>query len=44
MADAHMLQAVQHPELDTLGQVALRDFLKRRARYLRIMNQSNKAD
>jgi hypothetical protein len=31
MAGAHMFQAVQYPELDTLGQVAIRDFLKKRA-------------
>jgi hypothetical protein len=39
-----MFQAVQHPELDTLGQVAIRDFLKKRARYLRVVAQNNKAD
>jgi hypothetical protein len=44
MAGAHMFQAVQHPELDTLGQVAIRDFLKKRARYLRLVAQNNKAD
>jgi hypothetical protein len=27
MAGAHTFQAVQHQELDTLGQVAIRDFL-----------------
>jgi hypothetical protein len=43
MAGAPMFQAVQHPELDTLGQVAIRDFLKKRARYLRIVAQNNKA-
>jgi hypothetical protein len=32
-----MFQAVQHPELDTLSQVAIRDFLKKRARYLRLV-------
>jgi hypothetical protein len=32
-----MFQAVQHPELDTLGLVAIRDFLKNRARYLRLV-------
>jgi hypothetical protein len=26
MAGVPMFQAVQHPELDTLGQVAIRDF------------------
>jgi hypothetical protein len=44
MAGAPMFQAVQHPELDTLGQVAIRDFLKKRARYLRLVAQNNKAD
>jgi hypothetical protein len=44
MAGAPMLQAVQHPELDTLGLVAIRDFLKKRARYLRIVAQNNKDD
>jgi hypothetical protein len=31
MTGAHMFQAVEHPELDTLGLVAIRDFLKKRA-------------
>jgi hypothetical protein len=44
MAGASMFQAVQHPELDTLGQVAIRDFLKKRARNLRLVAQKNKAD
>jgi hypothetical protein len=44
MAGAPMFQAVQHPELDTLGQVATRDFLKKRARYLRLVEENNKAD
>jgi hypothetical protein len=44
MAGAPMFQAVQHPELDTLGQVAIREFLKKRARYLRLVAQNNKAD
>jgi hypothetical protein len=39
-----MFQTVQHPELDTLGLVAIRDFLKKRARYLRLVAQNNKAD
>jgi hypothetical protein len=43
MAGAPMFQAVQHPELDTLGQVAILDFLKNRARYLRLVAQNNKA-
>jgi hypothetical protein len=37
MAGAHMFQAVQHSELDTLGLVAIRDFL-------RLVAQNNKAD
>jgi hypothetical protein len=44
MAGAHMFQAVQHPKLDTLGLVAICDFLKKRARYLRLVAQNNKAD
>jgi hypothetical protein len=44
MAGTHMFQAVQHPELDTLGLVAIHDFLKKRARYLRLVAQNNKAD
>jgi hypothetical protein len=44
MAGAHVLQAVQHPELDTLGLVAIRDILKKRARYLRLVAQNKKAD
>jgi hypothetical protein len=44
MAGAPMFQAIQHPELDTLGLVAIRDFLKKRARYLRLVAQNNKAD
>jgi hypothetical protein len=44
MAGAHMFQAVPHPGLDTLGLVAIRDFLKKRARYLRLVAQNNKAD
>jgi hypothetical protein len=43
MAGAHMFQAVQHPELDTLALVAFRDSLKKRARYLRLVAQNNKA-
>jgi hypothetical protein len=39
-----MFQAIQHLELDTLGLVAIRDFLKKRARYLRLVAQNNKAD
>jgi hypothetical protein len=37
MAGEHELQAVQHPELDKLGQETIRDFLKKRARYLRLV-------
>jgi hypothetical protein len=44
MAGAHMFQAVQHPELDTLGLVAIRDFLTKRARYQRLVAQNSKAD
>jgi hypothetical protein len=44
MAGAHVFQAVQHPELDTLGLVAICDFLKKRARYLRLVAQSNMED
>jgi hypothetical protein len=44
MAGAHMFQVVQHPKLDTLGLVAIHDFLKKRARYLRLVAQNNKAD
>jgi hypothetical protein len=44
MAGAHVFQAVQHPELDTLGLVAICDFLKRRARYLQLLALSNKTD
>jgi hypothetical protein len=39
-----MFQTVQHPELGTLGLVAIRDFLKKRARYLRLVAQNSKAD
>jgi hypothetical protein len=41
---AHMFQAIQHPKLDTLGLVAIRDFLKKQARHLRLVAQNNKAD
>jgi hypothetical protein len=44
MAVAPMFQAVQNPELDTLGLVAILDFLKKRVRYLRFLAQNNKAD
>jgi hypothetical protein len=44
MAGAPMFQAVQHPELDTLGQEDIRDFMKKRARYLWLVAQNNKAD
>jgi hypothetical protein len=44
MAGAHRFQAVQHPELDTLGLVAIREFLKKRARYLQLVAQNNKVD
>jgi hypothetical protein len=44
IAGAHMFRAVQHSELDTLGLVAIRDFLKKRSRYLWLVAQNNKAD
>jgi hypothetical protein len=44
MAGAHMIKALQLPELDTFGPVAMRDFLKKRARYLQIVGQNNMAD
>jgi hypothetical protein len=44
MAGAPMFQAEQLSELDTLGLVAIREFLKKRARYLRLVAQNNKAD
>jgi hypothetical protein len=44
MAGAPMFQSVKHPELVTLGLVAIRDFLKKRARYLRLVAQNDKAD
>jgi hypothetical protein len=44
MASAHMFQAVQQPELDMLSQVAIRDYLKKRARFLRLVAQNNMAD
>jgi hypothetical protein len=44
MAGAHVFQAVQNPELNMLCLVAIRDFLKKRARYLRHLAQNNKVD
>jgi hypothetical protein len=44
MAGAPMFQAVQHPKLDMLGLVAIRDYRKKRVRYLRLVAQNNKAD
>jgi hypothetical protein len=44
MASAHIFQTAHYPELDTLVLVGIRDFLKNRARYLRIVAQNNKAD
>jgi hypothetical protein len=44
MGGAPLFQAVQHPELDKLGIMAIHDFLKKRARYLRLVAQNNKAD
>jgi hypothetical protein len=43
MANAHMFQAKRHLELDKLGLVAIRDFLKKRARCMRLAAQNNKA-
>jgi hypothetical protein len=44
MAGAHIFQMVQHLELDKLGLVDIPDFLKKRARYLWLVAQNNKAD
>jgi hypothetical protein len=44
MTGAHMFRAVQNPELDTLGLVAIRDFLQKRARNLRLVAQNNKEE
>jgi hypothetical protein len=44
MAGTYISQAVQHPELDTLGLVAISDFLKERERYLRLVPQIIKMD
>jgi hypothetical protein len=44
MAGAHKFLAVQHPELDTLGVVAISDFLKKRTRCLRLVSKNTKAD
>jgi hypothetical protein len=44
MASAHVFKVVQHPILDMFGLVAIRDFLKKRARYLRLVAQKIKAD
>jgi hypothetical protein len=38
------VQAIQHPEFITLCLVAICDFLKERASYLRLVAQNNKAD
>jgi hypothetical protein len=43
-AGAPMFQAVQYPEHNTLGLVAIRNFLKKRARFLWLEAQNNKAD
>jgi hypothetical protein len=43
MTGAPMFEEVQHPELDKLGLVAIRDILKKGARYLRLVVQNNKA-
>jgi hypothetical protein len=44
MAGTHLFQMVAHPELSKLGQVAIRDFLKMRARYLLLVKENNKAE
>jgi hypothetical protein len=44
MAGAPMFKAEQYPELYTLGPVAIRDFLKKRVRYLLLVAQNNKAE
>jgi hypothetical protein len=44
MAGAHMFQAVQHPEIDTLCLVSICDILEKRARYLRLVAQNNNTD
>jgi hypothetical protein len=44
MAGTRMLHAVRQRELVTLGLVAIRDFLKKRARYLRLVALNNKAE
>jgi hypothetical protein len=41
MAGAHVFQAVQHMELDILGQLFICNFLKTRARFMRIVAQNN---
>jgi hypothetical protein len=44
MAGAHLFQTVQHPEIDTLGLVAIHDFLKKQTHDLLLVAQNNKAD
>jgi hypothetical protein len=44
MAGTHLFQLVAHPELSKLWQVAIRDFLKMRARYLLLVKENNKAE
>jgi hypothetical protein len=44
IAGAHVFQAAQDPELDTLGSVAIRNFLKKQARYQWLVVRNNKAD
>jgi hypothetical protein len=44
MAGVHMFQAVQHLEFEMLGLVAIRDYLKKRARFLRLVAQNTKAN
>jgi hypothetical protein len=38
-----VFQAVQYPKPDALGLVAIRDVLKKRARYLRLVSENNEA-
>jgi hypothetical protein len=44
MAGAHIFQAEGHPKLGTLSLASIRDFLKKRARYLWLLAQNNKGD
>jgi hypothetical protein len=44
MAGTHMFHAIKKLELHTLCLVAIRDFLKKRTRYLHLVVQNNKAN